>query len=130
MGQSRRSVEYCIRLGMGIMYLYSGVELLRDPTVWEFFIPDWLYTQLETMHAVPWFLRLQGIGELVLAIAFLAWFLPKSLVRIAALAAAFEMLVIVVSLGVDTATFRDIGLLGSLLALFVLLQKPKEHMTD
>lgn len=120
------SPEWPLRLGLGLMYVYSGISLLRQPLDWQGFLPMWFSDAVVRFLPLATYLAIQGAGELVLAAAFLAWFLPRGLVRIAAGLAALEMLGILVLTGIDLITFRDVGLLGGALALFILLGRRPE----
>ena len=111
------------------MYLYSGTDLFISPEDWEGFLgyfPDWLYDLMQLENYGLVFLRILGIGECLFAIFFLGWFFPKKLVQLAAMLASFEMLVILCLVGINSVTFRDIGLVGALLALFFLIRQPHE----
>lgn len=118
------NAEWPLRLGLGAMYLYSGYDLVVNPQHWYGFVPRWFSQTVSAVASVENYLRLQGMGEFLLGILFLAWFLPRGLVRFAALAAAGEMALILLFVGVDPITFRDIGLLGASAALF-LLSRPR-----
>ena len=115
-----------LRLGLGVMYVYSGIDLIRNPDNWIAFIPGWLMDALTPFIALETFLRVQGVAELVFAFVFLALFLPNGLVRIIALCSALEMLSILALTGVDLITFRDFGLLGASVTLILLLAPPAE----
>ena len=65
------------------------------------------------------YLRLQGAGELAVAFLLLAWFLGRWGTRVAALLAVIEMLGILLLAGIDPITFRDLGLLGGAVALWI-----------
>ncbi len=115
--------EWLLRLGLGLMYVYSGLDIFRHPTAWYWAVrplPQFLQVLINNQIGINTYLKLQAAGELVLAFAFLAWFLPRKFVRWAALLAAVEMALILWLVGVDGVTFRDIGLLGAALALVVL----------
>lgn len=112
--------EWPLRLGLGLMYLYSGYDLIANPQHWYGFVPRWFSQAVVNFAPIEAYLRLQGAGELLLGFLFLAWFLPRSLLRLTALVAAAEMALIILFVGIDPITFRDIGLLGGAAALFVL----------
>ena len=116
------SPQWALRLSLGIMYLYSGVDILYHSDSWTWAIrslPSFVSGPI-TQFGVAKFLFIQGIGEIILAIILLAWFVPKIIVKYVGLLSALEMLAIVLLVGVDQVTFRDIGLIGSGLALFLL----------
>ena len=124
------SPEWALRGGLGIMYVYSGVDIIIHPTSWFWAVRPllkWLPTSLQASLGVPEvmtkYLVFQGIGELVLAFLFLAWFLPKYLVKWASLLSVIEFAGILILLPIDAITFRDIGLLGSFIALWLMLMR-------
>lgn len=119
------SAEWPLRLGLGLMYLYSGIDLIRHPTAWHWAVrplPVAIQDFITTRVGINQYLVLQGIGELVLAFFLIAWFLPRIFPFVAALLTVIEMALITVLVGVDTVTFRDVGLLGAAIALFLMKQ--------
>lgn len=126
-----------MRLGLGFMYVYSGLDILRHPTAWYWAIrpviklaPVSYQTMLGSQNFLNKFLTIQGIGELVFAFLLLAWFLPKKITRFIAALATLEMAAILLLLPVDSITFRDIGLLGAALALWIILSKPIQTVNN
>ena len=109
------------------MYLYSGQDLLLRPTAWSWALPYWLKNIIGQLVAVNTYLRLQGGMELVLALILLAWFVRPAIVQWAALLSALEMATIILLALIPyrdvnfSITFRDLGILGGSLALFLLL---------
>ena len=110
--------------------MYSGMDILRHPTAWFWavrpllkWLPVSMQASLGTPAVMTQYLVFQGIGELVLAFLFLAWFLPKYLVKWAALASVLEFAGILLLIPIDAITFRDIGLLGAFVALWLILAK-------
>ncbi len=113
------SPAWLLRLGMGFMYLYSGYDLMVNPQHWYGFVPKWLSRIVTTTVSVDTYLFIQGVGEFVLGMLLLVWFLPKRIVRVAAVLIATEIALILFFVGIDPITFRDIGLLGAAGALVV-----------
>ena len=110
---------FFLRLGLGLMFVYSGLDLIRHPAAWDWAVrslPDSAQTLVAEI-GVKQFLFGQGLLELALAAIFLGWFWSRRLVRLAALVAAVELTAILWLVGVDLTTFRDVGLLGAALAL-------------
>lgn len=108
-----------LRIGLGLVYLYSGYDLIAHPLNWIGYMPDWFGGMVSAIMPLDQYLKIQGAGEIVLALVFLAWFLPRWIVCIAAAAAAAEMAGILLFVGIDPVTFRDIGLLGAAVALMI-----------
>jgi len=124
------SPEWILRSGLGAMYIYSGVDILRHPTSWFWavrplfkWLPVSMQASLGTSAVMTKYLIFQGIGELGLAFLFFAWFLPKYLVKWAALISVLEFAGILLLIPIDSITFRDIGLLGAFLALWLMLAR-------
>ena len=112
---------WALRSTLGVMYLYTGIDFLRAPQHWYGFVPPWFsQAALQVFPSMDGYLRIQGAGELLLGLAFLAWFLPGGVVRIAAFLSAVEMALILLFVGVDLITFRDIPILGASLAVFLM----------
>jgi len=125
---SKITPEWSLRIGLGAMYVYSGIDIIRHPTAWFWAVRPlfkWLPLAMQPVLSKPEvmtkYLVFQGIGELVLAFLFLAWFLPKYLVKWAALVSVLEFAGILVLIPIDAITFRDIGLLGAFMALWLML---------
>lgn len=115
--------EWPLRMGLGLMFAYSGASLIRQPLDWHGFLPPWFGDLVSRVLPLPTYLAVQGAGELVLAAVFLLPFVPLVAVRIAAVAAALEFVGILLFTGLDLVTFRDIGLLGAAAALAVLVSR-------
>ena len=115
--------ETFLRLGLGAMYLYSGIDIARHPASWYWAIrllPEWLQVVPNSI-GLDRFLIGQGIAEIVIAVIFLVPFVSRRLVKLATLFAAIEMAAIILFVGIDDVTFRDLGLLGAALALLRLI---------
>lgn len=108
-----------IRMGLAVVYLYSGYDLIAHPLNWYGYVPDWFIGVVSAIMPLEQYLKIQGSGEIVLALVFLAWFLPSWIVRATAALAAAEMAGILLFVGIDPVTFRDIGLLGAAIALIL-----------
>lgn len=111
---------WALRLGLGFMYLYSGSDLFYNPQHWYGFVPKWFSQAVTQVASVEAYLKLQGVAEMIIGVLFLAWFFGANGVRLAAGLAALEMALILLFVGIDPITFRDIGLLGAAIALLVM----------
>lgn len=118
---NRVSPEMPLRVGFGLMYFYSGYDLIVNPAHWYGFVPQWFLGIVDIFLSQDVYLRLQGAGEFVMGLALLSWFLPRGIVRVVSLLAIVEMTGILFLAGIDTITFRDLGLLGGAVALFFLV---------
>lgn len=120
-----------LRLGLGGMFLYSGFDLLRHPAGWYWAVrplPWVIQNAINNWIGIDQYLRAQGIVELVFALMFFAWFLPRRMVKTVSLLVSFEMATILLLVGVGGDTFRDIGVLGAATALFFV--KSSQHGTN
>ena len=118
--------ETFLRLGLGLMFLYSGYSIYREPAAWESYVtelPEWVLVPITHFVTVGQFLFAQGIVEMVFGIILLLWFLPLWLTRAASILITLELASIVLLVGINDTTFRDIGLVGAALALVATLYR-------
>ena len=115
-----------LRVSLGFSYLYSGYDLFVHPTGWHWVIrplPEFVQTIINDVIGTDVYLRTQGIAEMGMAFLFLAWFLPKIGVRLAAFLSTVQMALILIFVGLTLETFRDIPILGASLAVFLMTFK-------
>ncbi|MBI2096150.1 MAG: hypothetical protein HYT43_00750 [Candidatus Taylorbacteria bacterium] len=118
----RRAAFIVLRASLTILYAYSGADLILHPSGWYWAVgalPDFFGVFVNDI-GIDSYLRGQGVFELLLAMAFAAWFLPGRAVRAAAAISAVQMALILLLVGVRVDTFRDIAILGNALAVFLL----------
>lgn len=125
---SKITPEWALRAGLGVMYLYSGIDIIRHPTAWFWAIrpilkwfPAGMQASFGQSAFMKKFLMSQGVLEIIFAVVLLAWFLPKKYTKWVAGLTALEMAAILFFIPIDAVTFRDFGLLGGGLALFLIL---------
>lgn len=124
--------EWSLRVGFGVMYLYSGSDLIRHPTAWYWALPLWFKNLITSAVNLNTYLRFQGIIEIVFAIVLLGWFFKRATVKIVAILSALEMALILAFAFIPWSeanfliTFRDLGLLGGALALLAILLKKEK----
>ena len=117
------SPEWMLRLGLGGLYLYSGYDLLVNPSGWTWAVPFWFSKIVTAAMPLQTYLQLQGAIELTFAAVLLLWFIPRRMVAFVSLLSAFEFLFILIFAPQFSITFRDIGLLGAALALAILVSR-------
>lgn len=100
---------FFLRMGLGIAFLWIGVDMLRHPDVWIGYVPEDVPLGL-TQEAA---LQVGGLFDVVVGLALMVPVLPKLMGGLAAI----YLLTIVVTNGVDAVLIRNIGLLGAALAL-------------
>ena len=117
--------EWILRLGLGLMYLYSGFDLIMNPKGWTWALPWWYKQMVMVVMPIDGYLRFQGALELLMAFLLLSFFLPKKVAMMVAAVSSLEILFILLFAPQFSITFRDIGVLGASLALFLILLKTK-----
>jgi uncharacterized membrane protein YphA (DoxX/SURF4 family) len=122
--------EWPLRLGCGFVNLYSGFFLLTDPKRYYKYVPGWLSHLANAVASVDAYLRIQGIGEMMIGICLLGWFFPRWCVRVAAILFTVQITLILIFSGVDAVTFRNIGLVGAALALLISLYEENHRIGD
>jgi hypothetical protein len=111
--------EWPLRLGCGCVNLYAGFFLLTDPARFHTYAPGWLSRVANAVASVDAYLRLQGAGEVMIAIGLLGWFFPRWCVRLASTLLTVAMMLILLFVGGDVVLFRNIGILGAALSLLI-----------
>jgi len=121
--------ELVLRVSLGVMYLYSGIDLFRHPSAWQWALPYWLKQIILQFVNINSYLRFQGIIEVAIALFLLAWFLKPMVIKWVAFISSLEMATILILAFFPFSetnlliTFRDIGLLGASFSLFLLMDK-------
>ena len=102
-----------LRVGLGLVFLYAGIDSLREPLVWVGYVPGFLVHVLKPDLSV----RIIAVYELVLA----AWLLSGKFKKYAALLSCLTLAgIVALNTKQLIITFRDVGLLFASLALFFL----------
>lgn len=102
--------HWLLRLGLGITFLWIGIDVVRHPDAWIGYIPPDVPLGL-TRAGV---LQFSGALDVALGVVLLINRLP----RLASLLAAGHLAGILIGYGIDAVTIRDVGLFGTALALF------------
>ncbi len=116
---------FWLRFGLGVMFFYSGYQTVSDPMIRsDLFkdIPEYLDVVINYVPLEVWF-RLLGILELVIAVIFLAWFLPKRTAFWAGLAGVLDLILILGVFGLSESTMAYVGALGAALAVTLFYKK-------
>ena len=124
------SPEWILRLGLGLMYLYSGFGLILNPTAWTWALPWWYKQMVAAVMPIEGYLKFQGAFEVLLAFLLLSFFLPQKITMMVAAVSSLEFLFILFFAPQFSITFRDIGLLGASLALLVITIKSDSNATN
>ncbi len=110
----KRLVDFLLRAGLGVSFLYAAIAQLLYPEVWMAWFPSWLFTLIPQERVL---LTAFSLYEIALTL----WLFTDRKIFIAACLAAVTMLAIVLfNLPALDIVFRDIALLFTALALAVL----------
>ncbi|MEX0910318.1 MAG: hypothetical protein WDZ73_01015 [Candidatus Paceibacterota bacterium] len=116
---------FWLRFGLGVMFFYSGYTTVAEPMIRsDLFqgLPRALDVILNVVPLEVWF-RLLGILELVIAVLFLAWFLPKKTVFWAGLVAIVDVALLLTVFGLSYDTMPYVGILGGVIATTLFYKK-------
>jgi uncharacterized membrane protein YphA (DoxX/SURF4 family) len=100
---------WVLRVGLGLVFAWIGVDILRHPETWIGYVPPNLPFGLTREVG----LKLNGILDVALGLLLIADKLPK----ITAAVAVLHLAGILVTQGINAVIIRDVGLLGAALAL-------------
>ncbi len=98
-----------LRVGLGIVFLWIGIDMVRHPDMWIGYIP----TTLPWHFSRSLFLTFNAVLDSTIGIFLLLNFFPKIVAAIAVL----HLLGILFVNSIDAVLIRDVGLLGAALAL-------------
>lgn len=96
--------------GLGIVFLWIGVDILRNPESWIGYLPAALPFGLDRALA----LKINGAFDIALGASLLLRSWPK----LTALLAVAHLAGILFTQGINAIIIRDVGLLGAALSLF------------
>jgi uncharacterized membrane protein YphA (DoxX/SURF4 family) len=98
-----------LRFGLGIVFLWIGIDMFRHPDAWIGYLPATLPFGLSRSLM----LTLTSLLDSAIGLCFMLNFLPKWVAAVAAL----HLIGIIAYNGIDAVIIRDVGLLGASLAL-------------
>ncbi|MEK7556602.1 MAG: hypothetical protein AAB538_01360, partial [Patescibacteria group bacterium] len=118
MRYGRYGLSYVVlRIGVGIVFLWIGIDILRHSDLWLGFVPESLPFGIPRAVA----LQLNGFFDILLGILLLVRIFPKT----AAAFAVLHLAGILLTQGVNAILIRDVGLLGAALALLRWPSSPR-----
>jgi len=58
--------EWALRIGLGTMFLYSGIDIFRHPKSWTWAVPTWFLRMIEVGVGLPIeaYMQAQAVSEL------------------------------------------------------------------
>lgn len=117
MYQSLHSSQLALRLGLGAVFLWFGVDKFIQPQYWvDAWMPQWAQQFAQSIGmSVANAIFLVGIFEVLVAISLVTGFFSRVF---AAAAIVFLVAILAVS-GLNEVVVRDIGLIAALVALVI-----------
>jgi len=116
-----KGAYHILRLGLSITFIWIGIMILGDPEGWAILIDDW------AANLIPFDLNSMMISAGILDIVIGVFLLINRWTWLAALIGGLHMLAVLITVGIDAVTVRNIGLVGASFALF--LEKKPNHLT-
>lgn len=105
-------VQLILRIGLGIVFFWFGIDKFINPEFWMSFIPLWLKLPI----SFELFIYIQGIIEAIIGLLIIIGLFTK----IASSIAAIILIVIIASIGFNDISIRDFGLLSIAISLIFL----------
>jgi uncharacterized membrane protein len=100
-----------LRLGLGFVFLWIGVDMFRHPEAWIGYLPAQLPLNFDRDTA----LKLNGIFDVAIGVLVVVNKFPK----ITAILAVGHLVGILATQGINAVIIRDVGLLGAAMALLL-----------
>lgn len=111
---------FLLRLGLGLVFTWIGVDIVRHPETWLGYVPPELPLGISREQG----LHLSGLFDVIIGGLLMIDKLPK----IAATLTALHLLGILVTQGINAIIIRDVGLLGAAIALLVWPHHRHKHI--
>jgi len=102
--------DLVLRVGLGIVILWFGLNELLKPEMWTSWVPGWATSFGLSEITIVY---LNGTFETVLSIALIFGFFT----RVAAVLLFLHMILIIIDIGLTAIGMRDFGLAAALLAI-------------
>ena len=104
---------HLLRIGLGITFLWIGVLIVQNPLAWGGFMQPWardmLFLSLEHTMLIT------GIVNIIVGVLLLL----NLFVWVGALLGTIQLILVLIGVGFNDVTIRDIAILGAVFALFV-----------
>ena len=108
-----------LRLGLGLTFVWVGIDMFRHPEAWVGFVPTTIPLGLSRQAT----LQLSALFDIAIGLLFLT----NNFARITALVASLHLVGIIAIHGLDAVIVRDVGLLGASLALLFWPHHRRRH---
>lgn len=102
-----------LRLSLSITFIFAGLFIFRDPISWANQLKPWCLRFLPKNRAKM--MKQVAIFDLLLGV----WLLTPVLIWVAALLSLLHLIQVFMVVGIDKVTYRNIGLIGISIVLFL-----------
>ena len=109
----KKTSFHILRVGLAITFLWIAVLIFKEPEAWGAMLQPWAAGLLP----IPIETAMIGTAILDLLIGFLL--LLDVWVLLAAILGSIHLLIIIITVGINPITVRDVGLLAGTLALLI-----------
>lgn len=106
-----------LRIGLGLVILWFGVEQILNPNSWIGYVPLWLDSLLTATVVV----YINGGFEIIASLLLIF----NRFVKLSSLLLSIHLVLIIIELGYNATAIRDIGILVGLIALFAMERNKK-----
>lgn len=108
-----KSSYHILRVGMAITFIWIGVLIFKSPESWGGYLQPWAVGLLPI--SIEQTLLITAIFDIIIGVLFLIdWFC-----WLAAILAAFHIIIVLTVSGITDITVRDIGLLAGVIVIMV-----------
>lgn len=111
--------RFFLRTGLGIVFLWIGLDIFRHPDAWIGFVPAQGALGLDRLAL----LKAGGAFDIAVGVSLLL----GTFSRATALLAMLHLAGVIVTQGLNAVLIRDVGLLGAALSLFFWKNKRGYH---
>jgi uncharacterized membrane protein YphA (DoxX/SURF4 family) len=111
--------NFFLRLGLGTMLLYSGYTTIVQPLSRNNLLVELPPIIKGFISIIPpeALLRFLGLGEIIIALALILWFLPRRIVFFAGIITALEVGFLLFVFGLTPTTYVYLGALAAAIGL-------------
>lgn len=110
---SMKKISYHIlRVGLGITFIWIGIMVLQNPAGWLGMVQPWAAAILPDSP------QQAMMGTAILDLVVGAFLIIDVFTGIAGLIGSIHIVIVLIVVGINAATVRDIGLLAGTLAVF------------
>jgi uncharacterized membrane protein YphA (DoxX/SURF4 family) len=111
---NKEYVPLILRIGLGIPFFWFGIDKFFNPIFWARFIPEYMKSLIPI--SINSFMYLQGTIEVLVGIFLIIGLFT----RITSYLSSIILIVVIISVGFNNISLRDVGLLSISISLIYL----------